>query len=94
MKYSDKKNKTKLLLKDKAWKVLKDFCESTSLHGYSYLYNSNSIASKILWLLVILITGTFAVLATFMNTKEFMEAKITTNIETSSALVSVSFLSN
>ena len=90
MEHSDKKKKTKQLSKDKAGKVLKDFCDSTSLHGYSYLYNSNSIAEKILWFLVILLTGTFAVLATFMNTKEFMEAKIITNIETSSASVNVS----
>ena len=90
MEYSDKKEETKPLSKDNAGKVLKDFCESTSLHGYSYLYNSNSIAARILWFLVILITAIVAVFLTFTNTKEFMDAKINTNIETSSAPVSVS----
>ena len=90
MEHSDKRNKTKQLSKDKAGKVLKDFCDSTSLHGYSYLYNSNSIAARMLWFLVILITAIFAVLLTFKNTKEFLESKIITSIETSSASVNVS----
>ena len=35
-----------------AAKVMKDFCESTSLHGYSHLYVADSIVSKIVWFLV------------------------------------------
>ena len=90
MKYSGNKNETRQLSKDKAGKVLKDFCESTSLHGYSYLYSSNSIVSKLFWFLVMLITAMAAVYFSLLNTKEFIDSKIITNIESYSAPVSVS----
>ena len=69
---------------------MKDFCDSTSLHGYSYLYNSNSIAAKVFWFLVMLIAAMAAVHFSLLNTKEFIDSKIITNIESYSAPVSVS----
>ena len=81
-----------MLSKSQTSKFLKDFCQSTSLHGYSYLYISDSIALKILWGIVILIATGAGIGFLVTNTKAYMEATITTNIESTSANLSVSFI--
>ena len=78
--------------KSQTAKVLKDFCESTSLHGYSYLYLANSIFMKCLWSFVILIATGFGIGFLVNNTKAYFEATIVTNIESASANLSVSNL--
>ena len=75
-----------------AAKVVKDFCESTSLHGYSHLYIADSIVSKIVWFLVILFTTSLGLFLFVKNTNDYFTARIVTNIETSSANLSVSKL--
>ena len=75
-----------------ASKVMKDFCESTSLHGYSHLYLTDSIVSKIVWFLVILFTTSLGLFLFVKNTNDYFTARIVTNIETSSANLSVSTL--
>ena len=71
-------------------KVLKDFCESTSLHGYSYLYLTDSIILKCLWSVVILVATGFGIYFLATNAEAYYEAKIVTNIESASANLSVS----
>ena len=70
--------------------VLKDFCESTTLHGYSYFGIADSVLAKTVWAIIILLaTGTgLSFLVT--NTKAYMKATITTSIESSSDNLHVS----
>ena len=78
------------LSKQQTPKSLKDFCASTSLHGYSYFNITDSVLAKTIWaVLILLATGTglnFLVI----NTKAYMKATITTSIESSSDNLRVS----
>ena len=73
-----------------AGKIIKNFCESTSLHGYSYLYIASTIFMRVAWFCVIIgMTG----LGTYFlakNTNEYINAKLVTNIDSSIANLSVS----
>ena len=82
--------KRKRWSKSKTRKVFKDFCESTSLHGYGYIYNNESIALKLFWLFIILNMTGLGILFLVTNTMEFLEHKVYTTTETSSAPISVS----
>ena len=73
-------------------KVIKDFCESTSLHGYSYLYNTESIVLKLVWFIIIMGMTGLGVFFFVENTDAYIKARIVTNIETSSADLSVGSL--
>ena len=86
----DKMYDRNMLSKSQISKILKDFCQSTSLHGYNYLYVSDSIILKILWGIVILIATGAGICFIVTNTKAYMEATITTNIESTSENLSVS----
>ena len=68
-----------------------DFCRSTSLHGYSYIVNNNSMVLKIAWIFVTLALTGLGIFFLSINTMEFFEANMTTNIESSSEPLSVSF---
>ena len=71
--------------------IFKEFCESTSLHGYSYLYGkSNSIALKIVWIFIILALTGIGICFVVINTWQYLEARIITTVETFSAPLSVS----
>ena len=76
--------------KNNTRKILKDFCESTSLHGYGYIYNNDSIVLKLFWLFVIFSMTGLGILLLVQNTIEFLEYGIYTTTETSSAPISVS----
>ena len=80
------------LSKSQTPEVLKDFCESTTLHGYSYFGIADSVLAKTVWAIIILLaTGTgLSFLVT--NTKAYMQATIVTNIESSSDNLHVSNL--
>lgn len=82
--------KTKPRSKNNTRKVLKDFCESTSLHGYGYIYNNDSIILKSFWLFVIFSMTGLGILLLVQNTVEFLKHEIYTTTETSSAPISVS----
>ena len=69
--------------------IFKEFCESTSLHGYSYLYNANSITLKCIWSIVILFMTGIGIYLSFKNTIEYLNAGIVTNIESSTAPLDV-----
>ena len=73
----------------KTKKLAKDFCESTSLHGYSYLYIANSVLGKIFWVATILITTGLAITFLVRNTKAFLDARLVTNIESTYENLSV-----
>ena len=84
------KNKGPKLSKSKTGRNLKEFCESTSLHGYGYIYNNESIALKLFRLFIILNMTGLGILFLVTNTMEFLEHKVYTTTETSSAPISVS----
>ena len=73
--------------------ITRKFCESTSLHGYSYIANTNSIIVKIIWSVVILCFSTIGVKFLIVNTHEYMESRLVTSIESSSASLKVSWRS-
>ena len=78
------------LSKSNTRRILKDFCGLTSLHGYGYIYNNDSIALKLFWLFIILIMTGLGILFLVTNTMAFLEHKVYTTTETSSAPISVS----
>ena len=84
------KNSHEKISKGFLQKVVRDFCESTSLHGYSNLYNADSICTKFLWMLVISSTTAGGIFLFIKNTNDYITARIVTDIETSSANLSVS----
>ena len=70
----------------------KDFCESTSLHGYNYLHMTTSITLKIFWSIVITtMTGT-GIWFLVKNTNDYMTSSIVTNIESTSGQLTVSMI--
>ena len=91
-KKKQKKMKLKLESKAQPAKVFKDFCESTSLHGYSYLYIATSTLMKIIWIVWIVIATALGIGFVVSNTNDYLGAKIVTTIESSSAPLDVSFL--
>ena len=76
--------------KSETKKVIKDFCQSTSLHGYNYLLIAESIISKLIWMIVISAMTALGIYFFVENTKAYREAGLVTNIESSSANLSVS----
>ena len=69
--------------------VFKDFCESTSLHGYSYLFIGNSIFLKIIWTIVILLMTCVGAMFLMNNTVDYWNARLITTLESSSAPLKV-----
>ena len=67
-----------------------DFCQSTSLHGYSYLSNADSIVTKIIWGIVIVAATGLGIAFLVSNTNAYMNATIVTNIESETFPLDVS----
>ena len=78
------------MIKSSARKVLNDFCESTSLHGYNHWYNADSLILKVAWTFVILAATCLGAAFLANQTKEYFNGTILTTIETSSASLDVS----
>jgi hypothetical protein len=76
--------------KGKKRKIFKKFCESTSLHGYSYLYIANSTVMKSIWTLAIIGMSGVGIAFLVINTDAFVRSRLVTNIESSTADLSVS----
>ena len=70
--------------------ILNDFLVATSLHGYGYLHSVNSMALKVIWILVIVMMTGLGVMFVAINTEKYFKARIITNIESSTANLSVS----
>ena len=68
----------------------KDFCESTSLHGYNYLHMTTSITLKIFWSIVISTMTSIGIWFLVKNTNDYMTSSIVTNIESTSGQLTVS----
>ena len=82
--------KPKICSKTETAKVFKEFCESTSLHGFPYLSIADSIILRIIWVIVILgftCLGGYFLIA---NTNDYLSSGIVTTIESSSASLDVS----
>ena len=71
-------------------KVLKDFCESTTLHGYNYFHIADSVLAKTVWTMIILTATGTGLYFLVINTQAYMKATITTSIESSSDNLHVS----
>ena len=82
------------MIKSNSRKVLNDFCESTSLHGYSYWYSADSLILKVAWTFVIIAATCLGVAFLANQTKEYLDGTILTTIETSSAPLDVSIFIN
>ena len=74
--------------------VFQEFCASTSLHGYCYLYNANSIISKIVWAFVILTATGLGIMFLTKQTKEYLGGTVITTIDTFSAPLTVRILAD
>jgi hypothetical protein len=72
--------------------TFQDFSQSTSLHGFSYLYISNSNISKIVWGIVILTFSGLGIGLLVTNTEDYLSSRIVTNIESSTYPIDVSAL--
>ena len=72
--------------------VLREFCQSTSLHGYSYLIIAESLFLKLLWLVVILGMTGLGIQFLITHTHEYLKGRVLTTVETYSAPLSVSWL--
>ena len=80
------------MFNDHRVRILKDFCESTSLHGYNYLSNGTSIAQKVFWAIVITTMTATGISLLIQNTGDFVDSRIITTIDSSSAPLDVSIL--
>ena len=59
----------KKVSKQQTPKVLKDFCESTSLHGYSNFQTADSFLAKTIWAVIILLATGIGLNFLVINTK-------------------------
>ena len=69
--------------------IFKHFCESTSLHGYSYLLHANSILLKSLWAIVIIVMTAIGIRFCVVNTLEYLGSGLVTTIESSTTPIKV-----
>ena len=86
---ADRKSLKSLKTKSQTLKVLKEFCESTSLHGYNYFHIFNSKWLSAIWMLVVFAMNVLGIVFLSWSTEEYMEAQMVTNIETSTASLKV-----
>ena len=70
--------------------LIKYFCESTSLHGFSFLSMANGVFTKLVWILAIISMTVVGAVLLLKNTDDFMNSRLETNIESSTATLSVS----
>ena len=80
------------MFNDHRVRILKDFCDSTSLHGYNYLSNGTSIVQKVFWVIIITTMTVIGLSLLVQNTGDFCNSRIVTTIESSSAPLDVSTL--
>ena len=79
----------KSLSKCQTRKIIQDFCEATSLHGYSYLYQADTIFLKFAWTLAILSLSGLGTLFLGRNINDYMKAGLINNIESTTANLGV-----
>ena len=70
--------------------IFKEFCNSTSLHGYSHVSNFENIVLKLFWIFVIFTMIGLGCYFVATNTSDYFRARLVTNIESATADLSVS----
>jgi hypothetical protein len=65
--------------------IFRIFDESTSLQGYGYLLVAKSVMAQLFLVLVIIVMTCIGMEFMIQNTKEYMNSKLITNIESSTA---------
>ena len=71
-------------------KLTREFCKSTSLHGFGFLYNAKTVAERLVWILAIVAMMGVSVFFLILNTNAYLKSGLNTNIESSTADLSVS----
>ena len=71
-------------------KIIEEFCQLTSLHGFSFMYKSNKITVRMIWILAIISVIGVGVFFLIGNTEAYIQSRLVTNIESSTANLSVS----
>ena len=79
-------------LNGKGAKLFQDFCEATSLHGYSYFFISQSKIMKVFWVIVLFTMTSLGTLFLVKNTRDYIEADIVTTIKSFTANLNVSLI--
>ena len=69
--------------KQQMFQVFCEFCESTSLHGYSYLQMGNSWIIKLLWVCGISSMIVLGASFLYQNTSDYLSSTLVTLIESS-----------
>ena len=72
-------------------RVFQGFCESTSLHGYSYLFIATSFIGRLFFVLVIIVFTFIGMYFLGLNYDKYAKATFTTTIDTTSAPLEVNF---
>ena len=70
--------------------IFKEFCNSTSLHGYSHVSSFENIVVKLFWIFVILTMTGLGFFFVASNTNDYFQARLITNIESATADLRVS----
>ena len=91
MNNSSNNQKNMLTFSDsKTGKMIEKFCELTSLHGFSFMYKAENITVKMIWIIAIISVIGIGVFFLIGNTEAYMHSRLATNIESSTANLSVS----
>ena len=61
------------------------YCESTSLHGWQYIYHSSQKGWRLLWMFMVLSSVIIAFCFVFKQTSEFTKATVVTTVDTTTA---------
>ena len=75
--------------KQQMLQVFCEFCELTSLHGYSYLQMGNSWIIRLLWIFGILSMIGLGARFLYQNTSDYLSSTLVTSIESSTAPLKV-----
>ena len=71
-------------------KTIKEFCELTSLHGIGFLYQASTITRRLFWITAIIGLQAVGTYFLIVNTESYINSRLVTNIESSTANLSVS----
>ena len=81
--------KSKKKIKDETSQFFKEYCAFISLHGYNYMFLNENKVSRAIWSLVILFFSAVAIQFLIINTNQYLNSRLTTTIESSSAPLEV-----
>ena len=71
-------------------KITKEFCEATSLHGFNFLYNADTIFVRLIWIFAIIAMMGLGTFFLVKITITYSKSRISTNFESSLANLDVS----